>query len=131
MALRVYGAWAGNPAGHKEDVSLCIESVHEPGRGGMIHQCARKRGFGKDGLYCKQHDPEKCANARKARADKWDAEYAVKDAERAVMAAAEQVYLSRCGAGWEAEQQRLVVEKLFQAYGKFDAARKRLKELKS
>jgi hypothetical protein len=74
--LRIYGTWAGNPAGHKEDVSLCIESVCEPGRGGMIHQCYRKRGHGEGGLYCKQHDPvavaAKAAERTRKYNERWD-----------------------------------------------------------
>ncbi len=37
-----------------EDVRRCIEVVR--GWNGWHHpQCSRKRGFGEDGLYCKQH----------------------------------------------------------------------------
>ena len=50
---RIYGSWGGNPKGHKEDPKRCIEAVH--GGDWYTHQCTRKRGFGKDGLYCKQH----------------------------------------------------------------------------
>lgn len=39
----------------KEDATRCIESVPEGGRSVASYQCARVRGFGKDGLYCKQH----------------------------------------------------------------------------
>ena len=53
---RVYGSWAGNPKGHPEDPERCIEKVYGPEYLDMIgHQCTRKRGHGKDGLYCKQH----------------------------------------------------------------------------
>jgi len=72
---RIYGSWAGNPQGHKEDPSKCIESVLGNERGAIAHQCDRKRGHGADGLYCKQHDPE-VAKARRAAIqkkynDKW------------------------------------------------------------
>ena len=54
--LRTYGAWAGSPKGEQEDVSRCVEGVFS----GFTHyQCRRKRGHGKNGLYCKQHDPER------------------------------------------------------------------------
>ena len=36
----------------KEDVTRCIEAVVD---GWHERQCYRKRGYGKDGLYCKQH----------------------------------------------------------------------------
>jgi hypothetical protein len=52
--LRVYGAWAGYPKGHQENPFHCIAGVYAHGR--MIeHQCQKKRGYGPDGLYCKQH----------------------------------------------------------------------------
>ena len=76
---RIYGAWAGNPQGHEEDVALCIESVHEPGRGGMIHQCYKKRGHGDGGLYCKQHDPKAVAARSKARTDAYNQGWAIKE----------------------------------------------------
>ena len=50
---RIYGQWAGNPKGREEDIVRCIESVSNDGF--LFHQCRRKRGYGKDGLYCKQH----------------------------------------------------------------------------
>lgn len=53
--LRVYGEWAGCPNGCKEDLSRCVEGVFN-GFGSMTeNQCSRKRGYGRDGLYCKQH----------------------------------------------------------------------------
>ncbi len=41
----------------KEDITRCIASVSESGRYGSFspHQCRFKRGYGKDGLYCKKH----------------------------------------------------------------------------
>jgi len=51
---RRYGSWAGNPNGVPEDSTRCIESVSDQG-GFLFHQCLRKRGYGPDGLYCKQH----------------------------------------------------------------------------
>ena len=51
---RVYGAWAGNEKGRSEDPERCIERVASSGSW-ITHQCYRKRGHGKDGLYCKQH----------------------------------------------------------------------------
>ena len=55
--MRVYGSWAGNPKGHPEDPSRCIESVTANHRGAISGQGRWKRGHGKDGLYCKRHDP--------------------------------------------------------------------------
>ena len=46
--------WAGNPKGRKEDTKRCIQEVW-PTDGWLPYQCQRKRGYGKDGLYCKQH----------------------------------------------------------------------------
>ncbi len=50
-----YNQWAGNPKGRPENKERCIVDVWETGRGMLSYQCKRKRGFGKDGLYCKQH----------------------------------------------------------------------------
>jgi hypothetical protein len=73
MTLRVYGAWAGNPKGHPEDTSRCIESVMD---GFHSHQCIRKRGNGPDGLYCKQHDPQAVKARDTQRQREWDAKQA-------------------------------------------------------
>ena len=51
---RIYGAWAGNEKGQSEDVTRCIKEVW-PTSGWIPYQCQRKRGYGKNGLYCKQH----------------------------------------------------------------------------
>lgn len=51
---RTYGQWAGHPKGTPEDLTRCITEVWPP-RGWHPYQCQRKRGHGKDGLYCKQH----------------------------------------------------------------------------
>lgn len=50
-----YGRWAGNPQGHAEDVRRCAFEVWPNERGRLHHQCERKRGYGPDGRYCKQH----------------------------------------------------------------------------
>ena len=50
--MRIYGAWAGNPRGIEENETRCVASIS----GGFIfHQCSRKRGYGKNKEYCKQH----------------------------------------------------------------------------
>lgn len=54
-----YGQWAGFPVGHPEDKMRCIEEVFSYGRQFIPHQCQRKRGYGTDGLYCKQHAKQK------------------------------------------------------------------------
>lgn len=59
--LRRYGIWAGNPKGHLEDLSRCVEEVWPTTGFGIPYQCLRKRGHGPIGLHCKQH-------AKKARA---------------------------------------------------------------
>jgi hypothetical protein len=38
----------------REDTSRCVQSVPTC-NGWHEKQCSRKRGYGKDGLYCKQH----------------------------------------------------------------------------
>lgn len=54
---RIYGKWSGNEKGREEDPARCIKAVYSPAfiRGMVSLQCKRKRGFGADGLYCKQH----------------------------------------------------------------------------
>lgn len=52
---RRYGVWVGAPKGRLEDTACCIEEVYPQGRSWIPYQCQRKRGHGKDGLYCKQH----------------------------------------------------------------------------
>ncbi len=55
MSGRIYGQWAGNPRGIKEDPTRCIQEVWKQGRVINAYQCSRKRGYGPEGLYCKQH----------------------------------------------------------------------------
>ena len=57
---RVYGQWAGEPKGVKEDPTRCVEEVWS----WYSRQCSRKRGYGKDGLYCKQHAKNHPAEAK-------------------------------------------------------------------
>lgn len=54
---KVYGAWAGNPGGQKPDYSRCCQEVRSSERWSRAFQCNRKRGYGPDEAYCKQHDP--------------------------------------------------------------------------
>jgi hypothetical protein len=49
-----YGCWAGNPKGFPEDPDRCIVEVW-PRYTWVARQCRRKRGYGKNGLHCKQH----------------------------------------------------------------------------
>lgn len=53
-------------------------------RGAIAHQCGRKRGFGKDGLYCKLHDPEAVKAKRAARTAAYDAEWKQKEKDWAI-----------------------------------------------
>jgi len=128
--LRIYGSWAGNPTGHKEDVTRCIESVYGNERGAIPHQCDRKRGHGEDGLYCKQHDPNKVKAAAADRTARYEAENAVTNTKSDVWDAAEEVFRSQVGAGWELEQQRRAIGKLVAAYGAFERAKEHLKKLR-
>lgn len=59
-----YGA-NSTRAGNREDPTLCVEEVWNGPRGMTSNQCARKRGFGPGGEYCKQH--AKRAEEREAR----------------------------------------------------------------
>jgi hypothetical protein len=55
-----YGTWAGNERGKAEDKTKCVEIVF--GDSWIPYQCTRKRGYGPDGEYCKQH-AKKISNA--------------------------------------------------------------------
>ncbi len=52
--LRIYGRWAGDPEGQREDAQRCIAEVHDAAMG-RFFQCQRKRGHGPSGEFCKQH----------------------------------------------------------------------------
>lgn len=75
-----YGAWAGYPAGHKPDLARCCVEVTGGGRWPLYHQCLRSRGFGPQGAYCKQHDPDVVAKRRaendRIATEKWNKERA-------------------------------------------------------
>jgi hypothetical protein len=51
---RRYDCWAGNTKGIPEDKTRCVEEVTDF-TGWHPYQCSRKRGYGPDGLYCRQH----------------------------------------------------------------------------
>lgn len=63
---RRYGKWAGNSIGVPEDPKRCIHTIFDRYGSPGGHQCAKPRGHGPDGQYCKVHNPE----AVKARQDK-------------------------------------------------------------
>jgi len=52
--IRVYDQWAGNERGIPEDKTRCVAEVTDF-TGWHFYQCQRKRGFGPNGEYCKQH----------------------------------------------------------------------------
>jgi hypothetical protein len=53
---RRYGVWAGKPKGYSMDTTRCIEEVWPPLSVSWVSaQCARRRGYGPGGEFCKQH----------------------------------------------------------------------------
>lgn len=50
---RLYDVWAGNPRGTQEDETRCVASV--PYSRCLYQQCSRRRGHGREGLFCVQH----------------------------------------------------------------------------
>ena len=52
-----------------EDKARCIKEVFN---GYHHYQCQRKRGHGKDGLWCKQHDPERIREKERQAQQKYD-----------------------------------------------------------
>lgn len=69
---KAYSDWAGNPKGNPPDYSLCCESVWPNDRFPIPHQCRKKRGFGPDGAYCKQHDPAAKKSRQAASEARWN-----------------------------------------------------------
>jgi hypothetical protein len=53
--MRRYNKWAGNSEGTKEDITRCIVQVSDRGKFSLFYQCRRKRGYGPNNLFCKQH----------------------------------------------------------------------------
>ena len=51
---RRYDQWTGRPEGIPEDPTRCVASVMDE-TGWHSYQCKRKRGYGPNGEYCKQH----------------------------------------------------------------------------
>ena len=51
---KVYDQWTGNPKGIPEDKANCVAEVTDYS-GWHSFQCQRKRGYGPNGEYCKQH----------------------------------------------------------------------------
>lgn len=54
MSERRYDINSINKRGIPEDKTRCIEEVADSS-GWHFYQCHRKRGYGLNGLYCKQH----------------------------------------------------------------------------
>jgi hypothetical protein len=52
-----YGEWGGNPSGNRPLPDRCAHEVYD-GMTRIFSQCARKRGHGPEGAFCKQHDPD-------------------------------------------------------------------------
>jgi hypothetical protein len=73
---KAYGNWAGNPKGSAPDFTLCCEEIWTRERWSRHHQCSKKRGYGPDKAYCKQHDPAVAKSRRDAvnarSRDKWN-----------------------------------------------------------
>jgi hypothetical protein len=55
--FRRYGVWTGKPTGYREDRTRCIAEVGGNGAWGRANarQCAKLRGRGPGGLYCRAH----------------------------------------------------------------------------
>lgn len=70
-----YGGRFGH-AGRPPDRTRCCAVVTEQTNGWYRdHQCTRKRGFGPNGDYCKQHDPAAAEARRKASRANEEAKY--------------------------------------------------------
>lgn len=71
--IRYYGERFGS-TGVKEDPTKCIAEVCGDRWYFSYHQCTRKRGHGKDGLYCKIHDPERKKEKEAEKERQWEKE---------------------------------------------------------
>lgn len=58
LSTKVYGAWAGDEKGTPYNPDQCAQEVRDIHSSYQIYQCSRKKGYGPDGLYCKQHAPK-------------------------------------------------------------------------
>jgi len=73
--VRYYGR---SYALRKEDENNCINEIWETGGWGQ-YQCSRKRGHGPDGLYCKQHDPDRIKIKQEAEDKEYERRRKVKE----------------------------------------------------
>lgn len=71
---KAYGKWAGNREGRPPILTNCCKQLFDKYHPGG-YQCTRKRGFGPDEAYCKQHDPQAVAAREAKRNAKYDAEW--------------------------------------------------------
>ena len=91
---RRYEKWAGKPGGVPENLNNCVENVGfgDVGSPGG-RQCSRLRGYGKDGLYCRQHAGQTARDAAREKA------YEARGAENAVIQREGAELIKRVGAG--------------------------------
>ena len=59
--VKRYDVWSGNKHGILEDPTRCIAEVPD-GTGWHSYQCQRKRGYGYQGHFCKQHAKKPCSH---------------------------------------------------------------------
>lgn len=63
---KLYPEYYGtNPNRRAPNYENCCAEVHHKIGFGRLYQCERKRGYGPDAAYCKQHDP--AAKAERAK----------------------------------------------------------------
>ena len=70
-----YAAWTGNPEGNRPDYARCCQAVWSRDRWSKGDQCVRKRGYGPDGAYCKQHDPAAVKARNEAKKTHYNAKW--------------------------------------------------------
>ncbi len=120
---RIYGAWAGNPAGTPEDITRCIQEVLEAGR---FYQCGKKRGHSEDGLYCAIHDPEYINTKQLERQAVWDKETAESTAKHKL----EFTAVKACKE-INPDNPQAVAERIVKAVNSYDAMYEALREAQS
>ncbi len=122
---RIYGAWAGDPAGTPEDTARCIEEVMGSGRDMHSYQCGKKRGHGEGGLYCRIHDPEYVKAKLQARQDVWDKETAESTAKYKL----EFTAVKACKE-INPDNPQAVAERIVKAVNSYDAMKEALQAIK-
>lgn len=65
-----YGKWSGRPEGNKPNYDNCCAEIPRAKGAYIMKQCERRKGYGPNGNYCKQHGT--AADKRKRLSNRTD-----------------------------------------------------------